>query len=329
MASSGESPRSVMHGDGIVVLSTHKASAKEQARNAERLKSLLSEPHNKQCFECEGDVEFRTAWASVSIGVFICAGCSGLHRSLGTHISRVKSCAADDWNDDWVDNMESWGNKRASLFWEWRPPARRPTPADGRNQSRRMREFVAAKYMRRAFSAAGEAHEWRVADPLPLENGWARYADEFGRHYFHHTPSDETTWELPDAARPPPCLPVLVRTGARGWLEKKSGGHEERGKMKLLQKWDRRYFVLPAGGAELSYYKTEDDAARGEHPAGSLRCDGAEVFLKEVRDDGVHRFTIKTRERELKLRSSKREFETWASALEPIAAEVDDAPRAG
>ena len=41
-------------------------------------------------------------WASSNIGVFVCVNCSGIHRMLGTHISRVKSCRLDQWSDDAV-----------------------------------------------------------------------------------------------------------------------------------------------------------------------------------------------------------------------------------
>jgi hypothetical protein len=38
-----------------------------------------------------------------------------------------------------------------------------------------------------------------------------------------------------------------------GWLEKKSGGKDGESKMKLLQRWDKRYFVLLTSGTSISY----------------------------------------------------------------------------
>ncbi|OMJ78707.1 hypothetical protein SteCoe_21427 [Stentor coeruleus] len=41
------------------------------------------------CFTCNPD------WCSLNLGVLLCTNCSGIHRSLGSHISRVKSLQLD------------------------------------------------------------------------------------------------------------------------------------------------------------------------------------------------------------------------------------------
>lgn len=55
-------------------------------------------------------------WASWSIGVFICIRCSGIHRGMGTHISRVKSVDLDAWTDEQLQNVLKWGNARANKW---------------------------------------------------------------------------------------------------------------------------------------------------------------------------------------------------------------------
>ena len=61
-----------------------------------------------------------------------------------------------------------------------------------------------------------------------------------------------------------------------------------------------------------------------EPPLGTLQCDGASAFLKEVKGkDEIHRFTLSTSERQLKLRCDKTEFARWASALRPMIGEVE------
>lgn len=53
-----------------------------------------------------------------SSGVFLCIRCSGIHRGMGTHISRVKSVDLDVWTPEQMDSIQKWGNERANLYWE-------------------------------------------------------------------------------------------------------------------------------------------------------------------------------------------------------------------
>ena len=36
-------------------------------------------------------------WASINLGIVLCIECSGIHRNLGTHVSRIRSLDLDDW----------------------------------------------------------------------------------------------------------------------------------------------------------------------------------------------------------------------------------------
>jgi hypothetical protein len=40
--------------------------------------------------------------------------CSGIHRGMGTHISRVKSVDLDSWTDEQLQSVLKWGNARAN-----------------------------------------------------------------------------------------------------------------------------------------------------------------------------------------------------------------------
>ncbi|ODV82364.1 ArfGap-domain-containing protein [Suhomyces tanzawaensis NRRL Y-17324] len=84
------------------------------------LKQLLKENANKSCSDCKTAKNPR--WASWNLGCFVCIRCSGIHRSMGTHISKVKSVDLDAWTDEQVELMIKWGNEKCNAYWEAQLP---------------------------------------------------------------------------------------------------------------------------------------------------------------------------------------------------------------
>ena len=66
-----------------------------------------ADPGNKTCVDCNAN---RPLWGSLSYGTYFCLECSGVHRSLGVHISFVRSLNMDSWNDKHQAKMRRGGN---------------------------------------------------------------------------------------------------------------------------------------------------------------------------------------------------------------------------
>jgi stromal membrane-associated protein len=56
------------------------------------------------CADCGSTA--GVSWSAWNWGAFICIKCSGAHRSLGTHLSRVLSVTLDDWSEAQVASVE-------------------------------------------------------------------------------------------------------------------------------------------------------------------------------------------------------------------------------
>ncbi|PHU03162.1 ADP-ribosylation factor GTPase-activating protein AGD3 [Capsicum chinense] len=72
---------------------------------------------NDKCADC-GAAE--PDWASLNLGVLVCIECSGVHRNLGVHISKVRSLTLDVkvWEPSVIALFQSLGNTFANSVWE-------------------------------------------------------------------------------------------------------------------------------------------------------------------------------------------------------------------
>ena len=57
-------------------------------------------------------------WISINLGVVICITCSGIHRQLGTHISKIRSTTLDSWDKELKKLVLALGNKLCNSFLE-------------------------------------------------------------------------------------------------------------------------------------------------------------------------------------------------------------------
>lgn len=65
------------------------------------------------CLDCG---ESDTEWASLGFGTLVCLTCAGFHRSLGTHVTSVRSVKLDSWSDEHVRYLELGGNAKFTRY---------------------------------------------------------------------------------------------------------------------------------------------------------------------------------------------------------------------
>uniref|UniRef100_A0A8C7XKT9 Arf-GAP with coiled-coil, ANK repeat and PH domain-containing protein n=1 Tax=Oryzias sinensis TaxID=183150 RepID=A0A8C7XKT9_9TELE len=112
------------------------------------LQKVLAIPGNSCCCDC-GQPDPR--WASINLGITLCIQCSGIHRSLGVHFSKVRSLTLDSWEPELLKLMCELGNKAINEIYEARREelgARKPQPGDPRHE---VEAYIKAKYVDRRF----------------------------------------------------------------------------------------------------------------------------------------------------------------------------------
>ncbi|TYH33010.1 hypothetical protein ES332_D13G029000v1 [Gossypium tomentosum] len=98
---------------------SHGTSEIEQTGyRAEPISSVLRKiPGNDVCAECSAA---EPDWASLNLGILLCIECSGVHRNLGVHISKVRSLTLDVkvWEPSIVELFCTLGNAYCNSIWE-------------------------------------------------------------------------------------------------------------------------------------------------------------------------------------------------------------------
>ncbi|XP_061271167.1 arf-GAP with GTPase, ANK repeat and PH domain-containing protein 3 isoform X2 [Bos indicus] len=103
---------------------------------------------NSFCIDCDAP---NPDWASLNLGALMCIECSGTHRHLGAHLSRVRSLDLDDWPPELLAVMTAMGNALANSVWEGALDGyAKPGPEACREEKER---WIRAKYEQKLFLA--------------------------------------------------------------------------------------------------------------------------------------------------------------------------------
>ncbi|XP_064925261.1 arf-GAP with GTPase, ANK repeat and PH domain-containing protein 1 isoform X9 [Columba livia] len=125
------------------------------------LQSIRNIRGNSHCVDCEAQ---NPDWASLNLGALICIECSGIHRNLGTHLSRVRSLDLDDWPIELIKVMSSIGNELANSVWEESSQGHMKPSADSTREEKE--RWIRAKYEQKLFLAPLQCLELSLGQHL-------------------------------------------------------------------------------------------------------------------------------------------------------------------
>eukprot|EP01083_Nonionella_stella_P144352 450585_1 len=119
------------------------------------IQKILDLPGNRKCADCASMVDQDTGWASLNLGVVMCIQCAGIHRAMGTHITKIRSFRLD--TNAWTDKITSiftkiGGNDRANhAVWEKNLPSFWINPKSDKGSETIRKQFIRTKYEKQAF----------------------------------------------------------------------------------------------------------------------------------------------------------------------------------
>ncbi|XP_068803875.1 arf-GAP with GTPase, ANK repeat and PH domain-containing protein 1 isoform X10 [Struthio camelus] len=125
------------------------------------LQSIRNTRGNSHCVDCEAQ---NPDWASLNLGALMCIECSGIHRNLGTHLSRVRSLDLDDWPIELIKVMSSIGNELANSVWEESSQGHMKPSSDSTREEKE--RWIRAKYEQKLFLAPLQCLELSLGQHL-------------------------------------------------------------------------------------------------------------------------------------------------------------------
>ncbi|XP_026143427.1 arf-GAP with SH3 domain, ANK repeat and PH domain-containing protein 1-like isoform X4 [Carassius auratus] len=112
------------------------------------IEDVLRTPGNEVCCDCGAP---EPKWLSTNLGILTCIECSGIHREMGVHISRIQSMELDKLGSSELLLAKNVGNSSFNEILEGNLPSPSPKPTPSSDMTER-KEYINAKYVEHRFA---------------------------------------------------------------------------------------------------------------------------------------------------------------------------------
>ncbi|NXE81351.1 ASAP1 protein, partial [Cochlearius cochlearius] len=132
-----------------------KAQGREESSREELIQAIIEEvrgmPGNRECCDCSAP---DPTWLSTNLGILICIECSGIHREMGVHLSRIQSLSLDKLATSELLLARNISNSGFNAIMEANLPSFSLKPTAHSDMAFR-KNFIISKYIEKKYAKRG------------------------------------------------------------------------------------------------------------------------------------------------------------------------------